>query len=49
MASDGTKAYVSNRHANLVTVIALPDHREIKRILVGKGPHGMALSRSARP
>jgi YVTN family beta-propeller protein len=49
MASDGTKAYVSNRQANLVTVIALPDHREIKRIPVGKGPHGMALSRSARP
>jgi hypothetical protein len=45
MASDGPKAYVSNRHANL----ALPDHREINRIPVGKGPHGMALSRSARP
>jgi YVTN family beta-propeller protein len=48
MAHDGTKAYVSNRHANLVTVIGLVDHRELKRIAVGKGPHGMALSPSAR-
>ena len=49
MAHDGTKAYVSNRRANLVTVIGLSDHREIKRIPVGKGPHGMALSPAARP
>jgi serine/threonine-protein kinase len=48
MANDGTKAYVSNRHANVVTVIALSSHREIKRIAVGKGPHGMALSPPAR-
>jgi YVTN family beta-propeller protein len=44
MSNDGTKAYVSNRHANVVTVIGLADHREIKRIPVGKGPHGMALA-----
>jgi YVTN family beta-propeller protein len=49
MANDGSKAYVSNRHANLVTVIGLADHREIKRIPVGKGPHGMALSPAVRP
>ncbi len=49
MAHDGTKAYVSNRHANVVTVIGLGDHREIKRIAVGKGPHGMALSPASRP
>ena len=45
----GTKAYVSNRHANVVTVIGLADHREIKRIPVDKGPHGMALSPASRP
>jgi YVTN family beta-propeller protein len=44
MSRDGTKAYVSNRHANVVTVIALAGHKEIKRIAVGKGPHGMALA-----
>jgi YVTN family beta-propeller protein len=49
MSNDGTKAYVSNRHANLVTVIGLSDHRELKRIPVGKGPHGMALSPPVRP
>jgi YVTN family beta-propeller protein len=49
MSNDGTKAYVSNRHANLVTVIGLSDHRELKRIPVGKGPHGMALSPPSRP
>jgi len=48
MAPDGTKAYVSNRHANVVSVIGLADHRELRRIAVGKGPHGMAL-RTARP
>jgi YVTN family beta-propeller protein len=48
MANDGTKAYVSNRHANLVTVIGLAEHREIKRIPVGKGPHGMALAPPVR-
>jgi YVTN family beta-propeller protein len=48
MSNDGTKAYVSNRHANVVTVIGLVDHREIKRIPVGKGPHGMALSPPSR-
>lgn len=49
MANDGTKAYVSNRHANVVTVIGLAEHREIKRISVGKGPHGMALAPPVRP
>ena len=44
MSNDGTKAYVSNRQANVVTVIGLADHRELKRIPVGKGPHGMALA-----
>jgi YVTN family beta-propeller protein len=48
MANDGTKAYVSNRHANVVTVIGLAEHREIKRIPVGKGPHGMALAPPVR-
>ena len=32
-----------------MTVIGLADHREIKRIPVGKGPHGMALSPAVRP
>lgn len=49
MSNDGTKAYVSNRQANVVTVIGLSDHREIKRIAVGKGPHGMALAPPVRP
>jgi YVTN family beta-propeller protein len=48
MSHDGTKAYVSNRQANVVTVIGLADHREIKRIPVGKGPHGMALGSASR-
>jgi YVTN family beta-propeller protein len=43
MSPDGTKAYVTNRHANLVSVVALTDHREVKRISTGKGVHGMAL------
>jgi YVTN family beta-propeller protein len=47
-ANDGTKAYVSNRHANVVTVIGLAEHREIKRIPVGKSPHGMALAPPVR-
>jgi YVTN family beta-propeller protein len=42
------RAYVSNRQANVVTVIGLSDHREIRRIPVGKGPHGMALSPAPR-
>jgi YVTN family beta-propeller protein len=48
MSHDGTKAYVSNRQANVVTVIGLAEHREIKRIPVGKGPHGMALAPASR-
>lgn len=48
MSPDGTKAYVSNRHANVVSVIGLADHRELRRIPVGKGPHGMALGPAAR-
>jgi len=49
MSPDGTKAYVSNRHADVVSVIGLTDHRELRRITVGKGPHGMALGRPPRP
>ncbi len=43
MSPDGTKACATNRHANLVPVIGLADHRELERIPTGKGLHGMAL------
>ena len=43
MEPSGRHALVSNRYADAVSVIDVTTHREIRRIPVGKAPHGMAL------
>jgi YVTN family beta-propeller protein len=53
MEPSGRYALVSNRYSNAVSVIDVATHREVRRIPVGKAPHGMALrpheSRRAGP
>jgi YVTN family beta-propeller protein len=39
----GRRALVINRYADLVVVIDLASHTQVRTILVGKAPHGMAL------
>jgi YVTN family beta-propeller protein len=43
MEPSGRYALVTNRHADLVAVIDLKSHKEVRTIAVGKAPHGMAL------
>jgi YVTN family beta-propeller protein len=43
MEPAGRYAFVSNRYADAVSVIDVSTHREVRRIKVGKAPHGMAL------
>ena len=43
MEPSGRYALVSNRYADAVSVIDVTTHREVRRIQVGKAPHGMAL------
>ena len=43
MEPTGQYAFVTNRHADVVTVIDVKTHRQVKSIPVGKAPHGMAL------
>jgi len=39
----GRYAIVTNRHADVVTVIDVKTHRQVKSIPVGKAPHGRSL------
>ena len=43
MEPTGRYAFVSNRYADAVSVIDVTTHKEVRRIKVGKAPHGMAL------
>lgn len=43
MEPAGRHALVTNRYADAVSVIDLASRREVKRLRVGKAPHGMAL------
>jgi len=43
MEPTGRYALVTNRYADLVSVIDLPTHTQVRTIPVGKAPHGMAL------
>jgi len=43
MEPGGRYALVSNRYADAVSVIDVTTHKEVRRIPVGKAPHGMAL------
>lgn len=43
MEPSGRYALVSNRYADAVSVIDVTTHKEVRRIQVGKAPHGMAL------
>ena len=43
MEPTGRYAFVTNRYADAVSVIDVSTHREVRRIPVGKAPHGMAL------
>jgi YVTN family beta-propeller protein len=43
MEPGGRYALVSNRYADAVSVIDVTTHKEVRRIQVGKAPHGMAL------
>ncbi|HYE94073.1 MAG TPA: cytochrome D1 domain-containing protein [Terriglobales bacterium] len=43
MEPSGRYALVSNRYADAVSVIDVATHKEVRRIAVGKAPHGMAL------
>jgi YVTN family beta-propeller protein len=43
MEPSGKYAFVTNRYADAVSVIDVATHKEVRRIRVGKAPHGMAL------
>jgi YVTN family beta-propeller protein len=43
MEPSGRYAFVTNRGADLVSVIDVATHREVRTIAVGRAPHGMAL------
>jgi len=43
MEPTGRWALVTNRWADLVSVIDLASHNQVRTIPVGKAPHGMAL------
>ncbi len=43
MEPTGRYALVTNRWADVVTVIDVKSHSQVKAIPVGKAPHGMAL------
>ena len=43
MEPSGRYALVTNRTADLVSVIDLKTHAQVRTIPVGKAPHGMAL------
>jgi YVTN family beta-propeller protein len=43
MEPTGRRALVTNRYADLVSVIDLASHTQVRTIPVGKAPHGMAL------
>jgi YVTN family beta-propeller protein len=43
MEPNGRYALVSNRYADAVSVVDVTTHKEVRRISVGKAPHGMAL------
>ena len=43
MEPTGRHALVTNRYADLVSVIDLATHTQVRTIPVGKAPHGMAL------
>ena len=43
MEPNGRYALVSNRYSDAVSVVDVTTHKEVRRIPVGKAPHGMAL------
>ena len=43
MAPGGRYAFVTNRTADLVAVIDVRTHQQVKTIPVGRAPHGLAL------
>jgi YVTN family beta-propeller protein len=43
MEPTGRHAFVTNRWADVVTVIDLKTHVQVRAIPVGRAPHGMAL------
>ena len=43
MEPNGRYALVTSRYADAVSVIDVATHKEVRRIAVGKAPHGMAL------
>ncbi len=43
MDPGGRHALVTNRYADAVSVIDVTTHKEVRRVTVGKAPHGMAL------
>jgi len=43
MEPTGRYAFVTNRYADLVSVIDLSTHAQVRTIPVGRAPHGMAL------
>jgi len=43
MEPTGRRALVTNRWADLVSVIDLASHNQVRTISVGKAPHGVAL------
>jgi DNA-binding beta-propeller fold protein YncE len=45
MEPSGRDAFVTNRWTDAVTLVDLAPPRQVKRIAVGKAPHGMALRR----
>lgn len=48
-SKDGRYAYVSNRRENTVSVISVPERREVTRIRVGEFPQRMAVAVAQRP
>jgi YVTN family beta-propeller protein len=49
MEPTGRRALVTNRYADLVAVIDLASHTQVRTIPVGKAPHGMALRPPLKP
>lgn len=43
LTADGSQLWLSGRYNNVVYVIATTDGHLIRKILVGRGPHGLAL------
>jgi YVTN family beta-propeller protein len=43
MEPTGRYAFVTNRRADVVTVIDVTTHTQVRAIAVGRAPHGMAV------